>query len=55
MDQVTKAQLVELIETGQVDLYLGTFMVAGETRAFYRSYKGAADEAPGFKIIYVVI
>ena len=55
MQQVTKAKLVDLIELGHVDLYLGTFEVAGETRAFYRSYRGAADEPTGFKIIYVVV
>lgn len=55
MEQVTKAELVDLIETGHVDLYLGTFTVADETRAFYRSYRGAADEATGFKIVYVVV
>lgn len=55
MEQVTKAQLITLIETGHVDLYLGTFTVGGEVRAFYRSYRGAADEPTGFKIVYVVV
>jgi len=55
MEQVTGAQLVDLIETGHADLYLGTFDMAGEVRAFYRSYRGAADEAGGFKIVYVVV
>lgn len=55
MEQVSKAELVDLIESGHVDLYLGTFEVAGEMRAFYRSYRGAADEPGGFKIVYVVV
>lgn len=55
MEQVTKAQLIDLIETGHADLYLGTFDVAGEGRAFYRSCRGAADEPTGFKIVYVVV
>ena len=55
MEQVTKAELIALVETGHVDLYLGTFEVAGEVRAFYRSYRGAADETPGFKIVYIVV
>ena len=55
MEQVTKAQLIDLVETGNVDLYLGTFEVAGEVKAFYRSYRGAADEPTGFKIVYIVV
>lgn len=55
MEQVTKAELIDLIETGHADLYLGTFEVAGEVRAFYRSYRGAAGEPGGFKIVYVVV
>ena len=55
MEQVSKAQLIDLIETGHADLYLGTFEIAGEMRAFYRSYRGAADEPTGFKIVYVVV
>lgn len=55
MEKVTKAELIDLVETGHVDLYLGTFNVAGEVRAFYRSYLGAADEITGFKIVYVVV
>jgi len=55
MEQVTKAELIDLIETGHVNLYLGTFDVGTETRAFYRSYRGAAPEPAGFKIVYVVV
>lgn len=55
MEQVTKAELIDLVETGLVGLYLGTFEVAGEVRAFYRSYRGAADEPTGFKIVYIVV
>ena len=55
MEQVTKGELIDLIETGHADLYLGTFEVAGEVRAFYRSYRHAADEPTGFKIVYVVV
>ena len=55
MEQITKQELIDLIETGHVDLYLGTFTVTGEVRAFYRSYRGAADEPDGFKIVYVVV
>lgn len=55
MEQVSKAKLIDLIETGHVDLYLGTFKVSDEVRAFYRSYRGAANEPTGFKIVYVVV
>ena len=55
MEQVSKAELIDLIETGHADLYLGTFEITGEVRAFYRSYRGAGDDPRGFKIVYVVV
>ena len=55
MEQVSKAELIDLIETGHADLYLGTFEVAGEVRALYRSYRHAANDPRGFKIVYVVV
>ncbi len=55
MERVTKAELINLIETGHVNLYLGTFEVAGEIRAFYRRYQGAVGMTFGFKIIYIVV
>lgn len=55
MEQVTKAELVHLCETDDSLRYFGTFDIAGETRAFYRTAIGAADEPKGFKIVYVVV
>lgn len=55
MEQVSKAELIDLIETGHADLYLGTFTINGETRAFYRSYRHAANDPGGFKIVYIVV
>ena len=55
MEQVSEAELIDLIETGHADLYLGTFELGGEVRAFYRSYRGAADEPTRFKIVYIVV
>jgi len=55
MEQITKAELVEGIEQGLIDQYFGTFVVNSETRAFYRSYKGASSEPHGFKLVYIVV
>jgi len=55
MEEITKLELIDLSETGHVDRYLGTFPVNTELRAFYRSYKGAADEPTGYKIVYIVV
>jgi len=55
MEQIAKAALIDQIEKGSVNLYLGTFQLKEENRAFYRSYKGAANEPTGYKIVYVVV
>ena len=55
MENIMKTELIEDIQNGLIDVYLGTFEVGAETRAFYRSYKGAADEPTGYKIVYIVI
>ena len=55
MENITQTELISQIETGLVDQYLGTFGVGGDVRAFYRSYKGAANEPTGYKIVYIVV
>lgn len=55
MENITKTELIEDIQNGLIDVYLGTFEVGTETRAFYRSYRGAADEPIGYRIVYIVI
>lgn len=54
MEQITKPELIELIETGHIYDYLGTFDVQGELRAFYRSTSGAALTGKPYKLVYVI-
>ncbi len=55
MENITRMEIIEGIEAGLITDYLGTFEVGGETRAFYKTRKGAANEPTGFKIVYFVV
>lgn len=54
MLQITKAELIDLLETDKAIEYVGKIQINTDMRLYYRTRIGAAQEPQGFILVYVV-
>ena len=54
MPEITKTELLALLQTDDAIQYVGKLIINTEIRLYYRTCIGAADEPKGYLIVYIV-
>jgi hypothetical protein len=55
MEEITKAEWVDMAEEDDTLQYMGDVEIGGETRKFYRTKIGAAGFPRSYRVVYVVV